>query len=551
MAEIETTATTKRTLKEAVIAKRDKIIFFVLNLALVIPFLVENYTHIGLGAAFLIMLWAFYRCVVKASDQLPAARRIPQLLFFDVLAHLAISYEDLAMYFIGENFSSVMYSIEGKGATILLAGLVLNILVSKKWSNLQWLKYAAKTLIGVSFILMIWGNGGLLHPNFNLGGDIMFVFYLMFSLVWFLFCSIAYRLEPEVYVAKPLARLSNLLLIFFVLFCSTEFELAMEFLMDARIFLLDMPDDGLNWWKVILGAVILVGCAIATYDRKRDTMGVDSLVLCFIASAMILLRVLMANYFAYNWIIFAVFLFSSLRCLRNEIAGEKTLQLNALIYTVVQLAVLLAATWLIKAGLWINVVVIALYTMIFYSAYNKNTAEWHPLRFWLIVFSAPAVYAIAYIWQTRFHMETIILILVAYAVFAFVLIVLSQPHPDNLPVPKVYRVVLCGFLALLCWFAMGRNGAKVDIQPDLLWEETYVTIESNGKENYVVSAQYQWSTKTGKTLTAGEMNPSGDILPIEGEVLTVTTTDAYGVRTIKTQWYPDWLITFSTELTEE
>ena len=57
MAEIESTETVqKRTLKDFAVAKRDYLIFFVLNLALVIPFIVENYTHWGLGAAFLIML---------------------------------------------------------------------------------------------------------------------------------------------------------------------------------------------------------------------------------------------------------------------------------------------------------------------------------------------------------------------------------------------------------------------------------------------------------------------------------------------------------------
>lgn len=546
MAEIESTETVqKRSLKDFAIAKRDYLIFFVLNLALVIPFIVENYTHWGLGAAFLIMLWAFFRCVVKSVDLAPAAVNIPRLLFFDLLVYLAVSYEKLAAHFFGQNFLDLLDNMSGNGIYLLLVGIVINIVISKKKVKHQWLRNLIKVIIGAAFVLMIWSEGNLLHPVFHEGGEIIFIFYLMFSVMWFTFCSISYHLNID--AVKRNGRLSNLLLILLVLFCSTEFELAMEFAMDFRSFLLDMPYDGLAWWKVLLGAVILVGCAVVTYDRENGTMGADSLVLCFIASAMLLLRVLMDNYFLHSWIIFIVFLFSCLRCLKNERNGKKTLRLNSLAYTAVQIAVLIGAVLLLKASLWIDLVIIALYTLIFYNFAAKGTAAKQPRCFWLVLLSAPAVYAIAHIWQTRFHTETLVLILMAYAVFAGAMLLLHASHPEDLKVPKAYKAILCAFLALLCWFAMSSHGVRVDIQPDLLWEEAYVEITPNGKDNAVTGAQYQWKTRTGETLSMGELPEAGTPIPIEGEVLTVTVTDAYGARTTKTQWYPDWLIAVDTE----
>lgn len=541
MADVETKTkeTTKRTVKDFAIAKRSRLIFFVLNLALVIPFLVQNYSHWGLGGAFAIMLLSFLFLIIKPYDATPAVRDIPLQLFFNVCLYLVVSYQAIIDNFKIAYLGYILENMEGECVVLLLAGLAASLFIPKV-PHLVWLRYIGKTAIGASVIMQIWAGGSVFEPEFRGGGETMIAFYLLFAVIWFAFCVISCHIDSDAY--KRNNRLSNFLIIILVLFCTTENALAQMFIPHAKVYLLSMPTAALAWWKVILSAIVLVGCAIVSFDYLNDTMGTDALVLCFVASALVILRVLMANYFAFNWIVFAIFLVSCVRCLKNELRHKKTLRLSNLGYAAVQFVAILISIWLIKAGLWINLIVVATYTLIFYATAGKGISEKHRLRHWLTILSAPAVYAVAYIWHMRYSLDAIILIALAYVVLAGVMIILHWPHPDKLSVPRGYKVIVCSLLVLLCWIAMGRFGAKVDVEFDIVKNTATVEIDAKGKSNDIESVEYQWSTITGETLEVATMNKNGSSIPILGEVLTITVTDSRGVVTTKTEWYPDWLL---------
>ena len=541
MADVETKTeeTTKRTVKDFAIAKRSRLVFFVLNLALVIPFLVQNYSHWGLGGAFAIMLLSFFFLVIKPYEATPAARDIPLQLFFNVCLYLVVSYQSIIDNFKIDNLGYIFENMEGECVVLLLAGLAASLFIPKA-PHLVWLRYIGKTAIGASVIMQIWAGGSVFEPEFRGSGETMIAFYLLFAVIWFAFCVISCHIDSAAY--KRNNWLSNFLLIILVLFCTTENALAQMFIPHAKVYLLSMPTAALAWWKVIMSAIVLVGCAIVAFDYLNDTMGADALVLCFVASSLVILRVLMANYFAFNWIVFAIFLVSCVRCLKNELRQKKTLRLPTLGYAAVQLVAILISIWLIKAGLWINLIVVATYTLIFYVTVGKGISEKHRLRHWLTILSAPSVYAVAYIWHMRYSLDAIILIALAYVILAGVMIILHWPHPDKLSVPRGYKVIVCTLLVLLCWIAMGRFGAKVDVEFDIVKNTATVEIDAKGKSNDIEFVEYQWSTITGETLEVATMNKEGSSIPILGEVLTITVTDSRGVVTTKTEWYPDWLL---------
>lgn len=542
MADVETTTeeTTKRTVKDFAIAKRSRLIFFVLNLALTIPFLVQNYSHWGLGGAFAIMLLSFYFLVIKPYEATPATRDIPLQLFFNICFYLVVSYQPLIENFKIESLGYLFENMEGGCVVLLLAGLAASLFIPKV-PHLLWLRFIGKTVVGISVIMTIWSSGDVFEPEFRGGGDTLLAFYLLFALIWFTFCIISCHVDSDTY--KRNNWLSNFLLIIFVLFCTAENNVAQMFIPQAKIYLLSMPTAALAWWKVILSAIVLAGCAIVAFDYLNDTMGADALVLCFVASALVILRVLMANYFAFNWIVFIVFLVSCVRCLKNELNQKKTLRLPTLGYVTVQFVAILVAVWLIKAGLWINLIIIATYTLIFYVTVGKGINEKHKLRHWLTILSAPAVYAIAYIWHMRYSLDAIILIALSYVILAGVMIILHWHHPDKLAVPRGYKMVVCGMLIVLCWIAMGRYGAKVDVEFDIVKNTATVEIDAKGKNNDIQSVEYQWKSKTGEPVDIGTaMDNSGSSIPILGEILTITVTDSHGVVTTKTEWYPEWLL---------
>lgn len=541
MADVETQTeeTTKRTVKDLTIAKRNRLIFFALNFALVIPFLVQNYSPWGFGGAFAIMLLSFYFLVIKPYEATPAARDIPLQLFFNVCLYLVVSYQTLMDNFKIDNLGNIFENMGGECIVLLLGSLAASLFIPKV-PNLVWLRYIGKTAIGASVIMQIWAGGKIFEPEFRGGGDTMIAFYLLFAVIWFAFCVISCHVDSNTY--KRNNWLSNSLLIIFVLFCTAENSVAQMFIPQAKIYLLSMPTAALAWWKVILSAIVLGGCAIVAFDYLNDTMGADALVLCFVVSALVILRVLMANYFAFNWVIFAAFMVSCVRCLKNELRQKNTLCLPTLGYVAVQFAAILVSIWLIKAGLWINLIIVCTYTLIFYVTAGKGINEKHKLRHWLTILSVPAVYAIAYIWQMRFSIDAIMLITLAYAVSAGVMIILSWHHPDKLAVPCGYKMIVCAMLALLCWIAMGRFGANVDVEFDIDKNIATVEIDAKGKNNDIESVEYKWSTITGESGEAATMDKDGDSIPVLGEVLTITVTDSYGVVTTKTEWYPDWLL---------
>lgn len=543
MADIEskTAETTKQTVRNFAIVKRSRLVFFVLNLALVVPFLIRNCSLWGLCGAFAIMLLSFDYLVVKPYEATPAARDIPLQLFFNICLYLVVSYQSLIANF---NMTSLGYIFSGKrgeAILLLLAGLAASLFIPKG-PKLVWLRYIGKTAIGASIIMQIWANGRIFVPEFIGSGETLLIIYLVFAVIWFTFCTISCYIDSDTY--KRNNWLSNSLLIVFVLFCTTEAALPQKLFPQTDVYLLSLPTVALAWWKVILSAIVLIGCAIVIFDYLNNAMGVDALVLCFVASALIIMRVLMANYFAFNWVILAIFLVSCVRCLKNELHQEKTLRLPTLGYVAVQFIAVLISIWFIKAGLWINVIVIATYTFIFYVTVNEGISEKHQLRHWLTVLSVPAVYAIAYIWHMRFSLDAIILLALAYVFFAGIMIVLHWPHPDKLSAPRRYKIIVCTLLALLCIIAMGRFGAKVDVEFDTTKNTATVEIDARGTRNNIKSAEYQWSTLTGKTLATGIMNKSKSVssIPVSGEVLTITVTDSHGVITTKTEWYPSWLL---------
>lgn len=65
--ETKTVETTERTVKEFASTKRNRLVFFALNLALVVPFVIHNYSPWGLGGAFAIMLLSYYLLYEAAS----------------------------------------------------------------------------------------------------------------------------------------------------------------------------------------------------------------------------------------------------------------------------------------------------------------------------------------------------------------------------------------------------------------------------------------------------------------------------------------------------
>lgn len=518
---------------------RNRLIFFALNFALILPFIVKHYFLWGLVGVAVLLLAAFYLTVVKPGHDAPASRDIPVLLFFDACIFFGMSYEVLLENFEIENCFILLDYLQMQCLGLLVAGVVLSILASRK-QKLIWIKGPANTAIGAAFIMQVWSNGELLDPVFNRGGEAVLALYLMCSLIWYILCVVSHCIDPD--MSKRNHWLSAILLCFFCALCLTEYPILLEFTQELKTMVLLIPTANFAWWKVALSAAVLLGCAAASYDYDSRAMGSDSLVLSFLASGIVLLKVLMSNYFTFSWVIFLVFLLGTLRCLKLEQNQYKMLRLASANYLAAQFCALFLTVMLIKAGLWINVLILGVYGLLFYATAGKGKPK-RTMRHWLTVLSLPAVFSVAYVWYARFSLDTLLIIAAAYAVFGGAIVIICWPHPNGLTGPVCYKVIICGFMVLLCLIVSTRYGTDAQIQFDGADHTASITLSARGRENQVESATYSWSDITGKTI-GEERTLSGTetVLPIEGEKLTLTITDTYGFVTTKTEWYPHWLI---------
>lgn len=537
--DIQTEVPAKRSFKDSVTAKRSRLVFFVLNLALVVPYLVQNYSHAGLIATFLLMVIGFCAFVLGRKDTVPAARDVPVLLFLNILAFIAVSHRAILDHFDAEDMEYVLENMHSEAVFPIIVSLAVSFFIRKK-EKLLWVRCLCKTVAGAALIVLLLPTGE--NPLVEAcDGNTMLGFYLLFAVVWFTFCMFSAMTDSK--AAKRNVRLTNWLLVLLVLYCTVGVSDARVVLPQIKEYLLGIARGGLAWWKVILSAVGLAGCAIVVYDHDEDSMGPDALLLCIVAGAMVILRVLLDNFFNFSWAVFGVFLLSAYTCFRNELNNKTTLRLENQWYAAVQVGALLIAIWLLKAGLWVMLGAIALYTLIFYTTVGKGAHRTHPVRHWLTVLSAPTVIALAFIAHRRFSPGAMGIVLVSFAVFAGVLLILSLPHPDKMVVPRTYRVLLCALLSALCLLTMTRHGAKVEVEFQPETGSAQVEIEARGKDNAVQSVTYVWSDKTGRVVAKAEdMELTGGSIPIVGEVLTVQVTDAMGVVTTRKAWYPSWLL---------
>lgn len=519
--------------------KRNKIVLFALNGVLVLPCAIRHFSPAGAGVTLLLLLLAFFLTVVRSDAGLPAVRGLPVLGVFDVLILLALSYKEL-LFFLPESSEFISARLYFTDYDWLLALGVLLCLLPFREKLALWSKGLGWVVIGGYLTLRLWCSDFLPSGQIEPGLKASILFLLLCVLAWFSVCAVSRTVDEN-----TLSRdrwLSRLLLTIYLVLGLAEPALLQQFFSRMYQWFLTASEVGFAWWKALLAAGVLTGCAVASYDLRNKRMGPDSLVLAGLSGFVLLVRVLMSRYFICGWIIPLVFLAGSLLCLKNEGKQAKTLQLSSPAYLAAQTAVLLAAVLLLKRGVWITVLCMAVYALVFTALAGKMVTSRRQLWLWLIRLSCPAVLAAGTVWHLRFLPASLWLIAAAFAVLALVVILLHWPNPTGMVCPDGLKWMVFGAMVLLCLLVSLRFGSKVEVafQPDS--ETAHIELEARGRDNKIVSAKCSWSRFTGEALSGEQTLQSGGMdIPIQGEKLTIVVTDAFGTTTTVTDWYLRWL----------
>lgn len=519
--------------------KRNRIILFALNAALVLPYAIRHFSPIGAGISLVLLLLAFFLTVMRADASLPAITGLPILGAFDALILMALSYEELLL-FLPQSTEDIAERVDSNATVgILLIGIILCVLRLKGRAQL-WIKALGWIMFIGYFTVQAWVDYALPSDQAEAGLKASMLFVPLCVLAWFCICAVSHLVDED--TLKRDRWLSRLLLTVYAALSLAEHVVLEQHFFRMYDWILHVSDVGFAWWKVLLAAGALVGCAVASYDLKNSRMGPDSAFLAGAGGLVLLTRVLMSRYFICGWLILLVCLAGSFRCLRNELKQAKTLHLSSPVYLAAQTGVLLVAVCLLKRGIWITVLCMAIYALVFNATAGKMKSAGRKLCLWLILLSCPAVLAAGTIWHLRFLPASLLLLTVMFAVLALVVVLLHWPNPTGQTCPGSCKWVVFGVMSLLSLLVCFRFGTRVEVTFQSESQTAHIELEARGKDNELVSAVCTWSSFTGEPLDGGQRLKEGaSDIPIRGERLTIVATDAFGATTTVTDWYPPWI----------
>lgn len=440
----ETTSGAAVSLDTPALLKRNKLVFYVLDLALILPYLAAHYSHVGAGISAVLLVIALVVTVVRSDPGLPAVCGLPVLAFFDALVMLALSYDDLLQNYLGNGAYFIGRLRDTPSGWLLLAGGVLCVLPVKGDLAL-WIKGLGWAGVGSFCVLLAWSPR---PPAAYLPAS--FLFYLLCLVAWYGMCALCWVIRAD---SLKLSRwLSRLLLAVFAALSLLAPTLLRSHFTGVDIWLVDASYAGFAWWKVLLASGVLAGCAVAAYNFPQKRAGVDCLTLGGLSGLLLLLRVLVSFFSPQGVLTLPLYLVGLFCCVKNELKNGKTLALGGPQYLLAQTGALILAAGLFEAGLWYMVVILAVYGLMFYALRGKTEAPVRQLS-WLLRLSFPVALFIGVLWQRQGRWEALLFILTGYVVSALVMAVLMWPHPAGRTCPDKYCWLVCAFLALLCLIA--------------------------------------------------------------------------------------------------
>ena len=514
------------------------LVFFILNLIWIAPTLLSHMSDSlvwEIVASVVLLIASFFFTVVKAKKNQAAYCNVPTLMFFNALALMSLESQTLIDSFNEETLAQTLESIGQTGVIPFAVGLVLALFASKSVGRL-WLQAIGKTMVGGALVIAFVGSpmdpiNGLTIP--------FYLFYLVFSVLWFVMCAAVCYADRTCYLRVK--RISSAMLLLFYLLAFVSPGTIWRFASTLKDWFLSMPMETFSWGKVLLAVVLLaVGAFLANSDKSIYSIGKDSAVLLILAEAILLIKLLMTYYFIVSWVVFVLFILSSLMCIKNECNGKLSFgKISTPLYLCVQTVFFLATVFLVKEWLWICYIVLVLYLLFIYRA---DASDQDSAGFWIGLMAGPTLFAAGYIWERCMHTETMVLLGIVFVVHAVAAAFIYVRRPDGKTGPKRFKLLLVASLVIGCIMIAASFGAKVDVAFESDRSVVHIVAESDDFE--IDSAVFFWRDSRGNELGKSNVLPTGGTATaIKGEMLTVVITDARGIVTRKTVWYPHWLLT--------
>lgn len=520
--------------------RESKVIYYIVNLIPMIMLMLHFFSIQGCVITVAFNIFLFVRMIVKVDTERTAANYLSTMLFVDVCIGIGVFWEPLLQNVMLENIKKFWDGVTIQTIVVLCIGFVMG-LISLQKEKLYWLSWIGAEIAGCAVILQLYGNGEILAPDFSEGGWELLVLFVICGGIWFFISQIDVLLEQERKTVNIRMGFVLMLGVLFVLIAENQY--VNQMLPEIRQFYRSLSQEVFAWWKIWLSCGVLAVLGIALSQHSARIYKIDGTVYCFLATGILTIKLILTNYFFFNWVVFAIYVLSVFwgitRVNKQVTSREEVVWLG--IQSVTMVVIIKFLEW----GLWMNLVVTTVFVVLFSSFYkNRKQLSFKQRRvLFIYIIIGIAAETLTFIWTLRFQISKVMVVGVLSVAVLGIILIITWPHPENRQVHNKYKIGICIVFAVLCLMTAVKSGSKITTNINEEEQTISVNVDAKGTDSKVKNVTCIWTNQFGKQIGEELSFKRGEqILAIEAENLTITAIDQNGVRTVCKERVPYWLV---------
>lgn len=535
-------------LRELSNAKVMRIIFFIVNALLAI---LQLFTAFSLwGMVRLIVALALVAVVMfrNMDETVPAVSYLCWLFALQCFAYVSTHFDAIAAQYVPERFESyvrLMSEHPRPDITLMLwTGIILPCIgISRKGQF--WLTGVGGGLAGLSIVLTLWTTGELTNLAFRNCGRAVVATTLFLFVYWTVIVYVVCKTQEN--KQNECLAIGSILFVVFVAINVCGLEYVTSIARGLERTLLTLPDEWFSWWRVTIACALLIGAGFLAHEEVEAAGNgwADEKLLYVSAVLVFALRILMSNYYVYSWLFYLVLVAITLHAFSNALDFKPTFGLQADSFFVADAVAFTFFSLLLCWGLRANVLLTVGFLLIFY--YQKPKTDEKAKRKWLLIVTLIVGEAFARMASWRLSIDGCVVLGMVYVMAVVTITILGMKHPAGKLVYSGCYALIAICVAVLCLASL-----RSPIHVDAITQGASVTVitESDSEANRLQNS-YVWKDAHGQAVTEdGSLKQGEQTIPIQGEILTVTTTDSRGVTCMRDFYYAPWVTEYEQKLSK-
>lgn len=552
---------------EDISVKNNKLIFFGVNILIMLQVLIKYFSIIGLFIFLSEVAVFYYFWVIRKKTRLPISADLTTLVFFDFLVFLSLNYKiivsgfsiDGVTDFFSLFFDNTIY------IKLFLCACVIGFL-GMKYTSITWLTGISGAIFGLIAILCCgtdYYDGTF--EFYEVTKPFIVLFFICVA-IWTAFLTISICIDSS--KRKNNIRLGIIMLVTFIILIITSIDIVSRVARDFYTIFFELSTKVLPMWKTLLICFVLIGCSIVILcynENNKKNSRIDAYIVVTIALFVFLTKLTLINYNPYNILLFIILFIVTIVYLNNEIQDRKTFGFTMESLLAIEFVGIIVAIFLFKIGCWECLIISAVCLMLWRSI------DWNVYRYtkypWYGIITALCIETLALQWKLKFSIPNVLSLLMIYMMgISTVFIInysykrventgsvneglsdkymrMTKRHINYGMAESVFQIniIVCTCIMLLC-LASIRNKMKVSFNIDKNNKSVDISTSIKGKRNSIESISYVWMDYRGKTVNDEEsIDTSGGNLYIMSDLLKVKAVDNKGVISTYYKWFPYWL----------